>query len=187
MKKKLLSLLLVAAMLLSALPIFAIGAFAADENAKANATNHDDLYVQDGLLTLVTTYGLLAGDKVDALTDANGTAIKLIATDETKAANASAANGGLLLGANTTLALDGVIPVTETDATYTYQFVFEIADIEPANKTLATESQFSWEGAYAARPVFTAGPLNIMAEPISKDAAQNILENSKSAYIRPNG
>lgn len=185
MKKKLLSLLLVATMVLAALPIFAIGAFASDEALDAEkATNaYEELYVQDGLLTLVTTYDLLASSAIDALTDNNGNAIKLLATDEAKAANASAVNGGLLLGANTTFALDGVIPLTEDQADYTYQFVFELADIEPANKTIATESQFSWEGAYAARPAFTAGPINILVEPISKDAAKNILETSTSAYI----
>ena len=185
MKKKLLSLLLAAAMLLTALPILSIGVFAADselENEKApNA--YDALYVQDGLLTLVTTYDLIENDALDALTDNNGNPIALVATDATKAAAASAVNGGLLLGANTTFLLENVIPLTETKADYTYQFVFELADLDVANKTPATESQFSWEGSYTARPVFSAGPVNIMVEPIPKDAAQNILETSTSPYI----
>ncbi len=184
MKKKLLSFLLVATMLLAALPIFAVGSFAADDLENQEAPNaYESLYVQDGLLTLVTTYDLLANDAIDALTDNNGKAIQLVATDAEKSAAASAVNGGLLLGANTTFSLEDVIPLTEDNANYTYQFVFEATDGEFANQTPATESQFSWEGAYAARPAFSAGPVNILVEPITKDAAQNILETSTSQYI----
>lgn len=184
MKKKLLSLLLVASMLLAVLPMFSIGTFADDGEPEAKEPNsYEALYVQDGLLTLVTTYDLLVGDAIDALTDNNGNPISLIATDDTKDAAASAVNGGLLLGANTTFELSDVIPLTENESDYTYQFVFELADLELANKTIATESQFSWEGSFAARPAFTAGPINIMVEPIPHDAAEKILTTSKSQYI----
>lgn len=175
MKKKLLSLLLVASMLVAVLPIFAVSATANDGNDEAPA-NYADLYVQDGLLSLVTMNGITS---TEGLTDHAGRPITILAADGTGTPTYETKDNGLYLGANAQLNIADVVALPEDEVAtgFTYQFVFALKNDDFANKAPAKKSQFSWEGAYAVRNVFTAGPLNVLVEPIASDIADSLLEN----------
>ncbi len=173
MKKKLLSLLLAATMLVAAFPLFGLSSLAVD----AEAYNYDKLYVSYGLQTLFTAYDLEAGDALNTLEDAEGNTYTLTGD------NASAVTGGIYLGPDTTLSANDILPdVGSTETGFTYQVIFSLKDEEPADKTLASDSLYSWEGVYVDRPVFALGATTLQVQPVSDEAASTILA-SGSKYL----
>ncbi len=182
MKKKLLSLLLLVSMVMTAIPFFAFGIGAEDDIPEEY--NYDKLYVSSGLTSLFTAYDLQEDDALDALVDAQGNAYATGKINADKDASIYAINGGLYIGQNATLVAKDVIPEAgETDSPFTYQVVFSLKNDEPADKTLSSAPQYSWEGAYVARPIFTLGPLSVQAELIPEDTAKDIWETSTSGDI----
>ena len=186
MKKKLLSLLLATALLLTALPLMVMGVIAEEANSTedSSAYDYESLYVTYGLRSLLTTYDLYELNETGTLIDEQGNVYTIKAVTDDAEYVARANDGSLYLGANAQLVAEDIVPTaTEEGVGFTYEFVFALTGDTPANTAPATESQFSWDGAYAARPAFKVGAMNVMVEPIPADAIKNILENSVSEYV----
>lgn len=171
-------------MLLSALPMMVMGTVAVETDGEGGGYDYESLYVTYGLRSLLTAYDLYELNETGTLTDEQGTVYTIKAVDDTAEYTAYANDGALYLGANAQLVAENIVPAaSEAGSGFTYEFVFALTGDTPANTAAATESQFSWTGAYAARPAFKVGPMNVMVEPIGADAIKSILETSTSAYI----
>ena len=83
MKKKLLSLLLASAMLLSALPMMVMGTVAVETDGEGGGYDYESLYVTYGLRSLLTAYDLYELNETGTLTDEQGNVYTIKAVDDT--------------------------------------------------------------------------------------------------------
>lgn len=186
MKKKLVSLLLIASMLVAGMPLFSMSIVAEESDAPAAAYDYNQLYVSTGLQSLFNAYDLKSGDPVTNLKDTAGHTYYPFSVEPAggPTVNVAAVDGGLYIGKNAQLLAADILPEsTSTETAFTYQVVFALKDFPLENTTPATESQLSWPGSYVARPVFAFGPMTLQTELISKEAAQGILNTAPSSQL----